>query len=67
MSKTIEEVVREKYGAVAASTLSSEHKGVRSVAQAFGYSAEELAEYSGRSEHGTLVRQPDGHGKSSTW
>src|SRR5262249_36285418 len=42
MSKTIEEVVREKYGAVAASTLSSEHAGVRSVAQAFGYSAEEL-------------------------
>jgi SAM-dependent methyltransferase len=42
MSKTIEEVVQEKYGAIAASTLSSEHAGVRSVAQAFGYSAEEL-------------------------
>jgi SAM-dependent methyltransferase len=42
MSKSIEEVVREKYGAVAASTLSSEHAGVRSVAEAFGYSAEEL-------------------------
>jgi SAM-dependent methyltransferase len=43
MSKSIEEVVREKYGAVAASSLSSDHAGVRGVAQAFGYSAEELA------------------------
>jgi SAM-dependent methyltransferase len=43
MSKAIEEAVREKYGAVAASSLSSEHAGVRSVAEAFGYSAEELS------------------------
>src|SRR5512144_996132 len=43
MSKSIEQAVREKYGAVAASSLSSEHAGVRSVAEAFGYSAEELA------------------------
>jgi arsenite methyltransferase len=43
MSKSIEEIVREKYGAVAASGLSNEHPGVRSVAEAFGYSAEELA------------------------
>src|SRR6516162_6315957 len=43
MSKAIEEAVREKYGAVASSSLSSEHAGVRSVAQAFGYSAEELS------------------------
>src|SRR5262249_1789724 len=42
-SKSIEEAVREKYGAVAASSLSNEHAGVRSVAEAFGYSAEELA------------------------
>jgi SAM-dependent methyltransferase len=42
MSKSIEEAVREKYGAVAASSLSNEHTGVRSVAEAFGYSAEEL-------------------------
>jgi arsenite methyltransferase len=42
MSKSIEETVREKYGAVATSTLSSENAGVRSVAEAFGYSAEEL-------------------------
>lgn len=34
--------VKAKYGAVAGSALSSEHEGVRAVAEAFGYSAEEL-------------------------
>ena len=34
--------VRSKYGAVAESTLSSDHAGVKAVAEAFGYSAEEL-------------------------
>jgi len=34
--------VKSKYAAVAASTLSSEHAGVQAVAEAFGYSAEEL-------------------------
>jgi hypothetical protein len=43
MSQTIEEKVREKYAAVAESTLSSAHRGVQAVAEAFGYSAEELA------------------------
>jgi arsenite methyltransferase len=37
------EQVKAKYGAVAKSGLSGEHDGVRSVAQAFGYTAEELA------------------------
>ena len=32
--------VKAKYGAVAASTLSSDHAGVRAVAEAFGYSPE---------------------------
>lgn len=40
---TIEQSVKSKYGAVAASSLSSDHAGVRAVAQAFGYSPEELA------------------------
>jgi arsenite methyltransferase len=35
--------VREKYAAVAASALSSDAAGVRAVAEAFGYSPEELA------------------------
>jgi SAM-dependent methyltransferase len=39
---TILDSVRSKYGAVAASALSSEHEGVRAVAEAFGYSGEEL-------------------------
>jgi SAM-dependent methyltransferase len=34
--------VKSKYAAVAVSTLSSEHAGVQAVAEAFGYSAEEL-------------------------
>ncbi len=42
MSKDIIEKVQSQYAAVAASTLSSDHAGVRAVAQAFGYSAEEL-------------------------
>jgi SAM-dependent methyltransferase len=35
--------VRSKYGSVAASELSNDHTGVRAVAEAFGYSPEELA------------------------
>jgi len=40
---TIEQSVKSKYGAIAASSLSSDHAGVRAVAQAFGYSPEDLA------------------------
>ncbi|HSB09290.1 MAG TPA: arsenite methyltransferase [Blastocatellia bacterium] len=43
MSKQIEEAVRDRYGTFASSTLSTEHEGVRAVAEAFGYSAEELS------------------------
>src|SRR6478672_597334 len=39
----LEDAVRNKYGAVAVSNLSTEHEGVRAVAEAFGYSPEELA------------------------
>src|SRR5947209_6754653 len=38
----IEQTVKDRYGAVAASKLSGEHDGVRAVAQAFGYSEREL-------------------------
>src|SRR6516162_5704650 len=58
MSKSIEEVVREKYAAVAASSLSSEHTGVRSVAQAFGYSAEELASIPAEANMGLSCGNP---------
>jgi arsenite methyltransferase len=42
MSDEIVRSVQSKYGAVAESALSSNHAGVRAVAEAFGYSAEEL-------------------------
>ena len=42
MSERIEEAVKSRYGAVAQSSLSSEHEGVRAVAEAFGYSSGEL-------------------------
>jgi len=42
MSKGIEDIVREKYAAVAASSLTNESSGVQAVAEAFGYTAEEL-------------------------
>jgi arsenite methyltransferase len=42
MSEQILDSVRSKYGAVAESNLSSEHAGVQAVAEAFGYSVEEL-------------------------
>lgn len=43
MSSTIENLVRDKYGSTARSGLSSNNDGVRAVAQAFGYSPEELS------------------------
>jgi arsenite methyltransferase len=42
MSKEIQEAVRARYGTFAESSLSTAHEGVRAVAEAFGYSAEEL-------------------------
>jgi arsenite methyltransferase len=39
----IQSTVEEKYGAIANSDLSSAHAGVRAVAEAFGYTPEELA------------------------
>jgi arsenite methyltransferase len=43
MTSDIQESVRQKYAALAASDLSNEHAGVRAVAEAFGYSPDELA------------------------
>src|SRR5436305_1106668 len=43
MSETLTDAVRSKYGAVAQGALSGQHAGVRAVAEAFGYSAEQLA------------------------
>ncbi|GIW88325.1 MAG: hypothetical protein KatS3mg108_2649 [Isosphaeraceae bacterium] len=43
MSEAITQVVRNRYGAVATRGLSSDHPGVRAVAEAFGYTPEELS------------------------
>jgi arsenite methyltransferase len=43
MSDEIVEQVRSKYAAAAASSLSGDHAGVRAVAEAFGYSPDELS------------------------
>src|SRR6202522_1163407 len=42
MSEQLLESVKSKYGTVAESALSNDHVGVKAVAEAFGYSAEEL-------------------------
>ena len=42
MSEQLLDSVKSKYGAVAESTLSNDHAGVKAVAEAFGYSTEEL-------------------------
>jgi SAM-dependent methyltransferase len=42
MAEQVLDSVRSKYGSVAESSLSNDHAGVKAVAEAFGYSAEEL-------------------------
>lgn len=58
MSSEIEQVVRSKYGSVATSGLSSEHAGVRAVAEAFGYSPEELASIPAEANMGLSCGNP---------
>ena len=54
----VEEVVREKYASVAGSGLSSNHDGVRAVAEAFGYSPEELASIPAEANMGLSCGNP---------
>jgi SAM-dependent methyltransferase len=58
MAQPIENVVREKYGSVAKSGLSSDHSGVRAVAEAFGYSPEELASIPAEANMGLSCGNP---------
>ena len=58
MSKQIEEAVRGRYGSFAESALSSEHEGVRAVAEAFGYSAEELSSIPAEANMGLSCGNP---------
>src|SRR5262252_646985 len=58
MSRVLERAVKSKYGAVATSGLSTEHSGVRAVAEAFGYSAEELASIPSQANMGLSCGNP---------
>ena len=58
MSESIVEAVRSRYGSVAKSGLSSEHDGVRAVAEAFGYSPEELASIPAEANMGLSCGNP---------
>jgi SAM-dependent methyltransferase len=58
MSDAIVDAVRSKYGAVAESGLSTAHDGVRAVAEAFGYSADELASIPAEANMGLSCGNP---------
>lgn len=58
MSSPIEQLVRERYGSVAKSGLSSEQGGVRAVAEAFGYTAEELSSIPAEANMGLSCGNP---------
>src|SRR5215211_7510446 len=57
MSAVIDQV-REKYGAVADSPLSGDRAGVRAVAEAFGYTPEELASIPAEANLGVSCGNP---------
>src|ERR1700760_1737678 len=50
--------VKAKYGAVAESALSSDHAGVKAVAEAFGYTPEELASIPAEANMGLSCGNP---------
>jgi SAM-dependent methyltransferase len=58
MTQPLLESVKAKYGAVAESSLSTEHAGVRAVAEAFGYSAEELTSIPAEANMGLSCGNP---------
>jgi arsenite methyltransferase len=58
MADQLLDSVRSKYGAVAESTLSNHHAGVKAVAEAFGYSAEELTSIPAEANMGLSCGNP---------
>src|SRR6516165_5236070 len=58
MSETLIKAVKDKYGSVATSGLSSDHEGVKAVAEAFGYSPEELASIPAEANMGLSCGNP---------
>src|SRR5437870_10124576 len=55
---SIETKVREKYAAVATSELSNAHAGVQAVAEAFGYTADELTSIPAEANMGLSCGNP---------
>jgi ubiquinone/menaquinone biosynthesis C-methylase UbiE len=58
MAENIERAVRSRYGSIALSDLSSEQNGVREVAEAFGYTPEELASIPAEANMGLSCGNP---------
>ena len=58
MSTNITSIVREKYGSTATAGLSTENAGVRAVAEAFGYSADELSSIPAEANMGLSCGNP---------
>jgi SAM-dependent methyltransferase len=58
MAEQILESVRSKYGTVAESTLSSDNAGVKAVAEAFGYTPEELTSIPAKANMGLSCGNP---------
>src|SRR5688572_33069392 len=58
MSQNIERAVQSRYGSIALSDLSSEQRGVREVAEAFGYTPEELASIPAEANMGLSCGNP---------
>src|SRR5262245_59948439 len=58
MSEAIIDAVRSRYGEVAKSGLSSDQDGVRAVAEAFGYSPEELVSIPAEANMGLSCGNP---------
>jgi SAM-dependent methyltransferase len=63
MSESIIDLVQSKYAAVATSALSSDHTGVRAVAEAFGYTPEELASIPAEANMGLSCGNPSAFAK----
>src|SRR5271168_945180 len=58
MTAQLMDSVKAKYGTVAESSLSSDHEGVKAVAEAFGYSAEELTSIPAEANMGLSCGNP---------
>lgn len=58
MSENLEQAVKSRYGLVAISNLSTENEGVRAVAEAFGYSPEELSSIPAEANMGLSCGNP---------